>query len=46
MADFNDVVLAKIDEEGEEIRTGVYSQIAEQQRQIGQMKKSKSTSST
>ena len=44
MADLKDEILTKIDKEGEEIRTGVYSQIAEQQKEIGQMKKSKSAS--
>lgn len=43
MADLKDEVLTKIDQEGEEIRTGVYGQIAEQQKQIGQMKAKKSS---
>ncbi len=32
LADFKDEVLTKIDEEGKEIKTGVYSQLAYQQK--------------
>ena len=45
MADMKDDVLKQIDSEGKEIRSGVYGQLAEQQKQIGQIKGKKSSPS-